>query len=152
MGNHSIQLIKKPGLGNFGEVWEGEFKSTPVAVKMLKSENNVDSQEFLAEAEILKQLRYSKLIQLYGVCSIDEPIYIVTELMCNRSLIEFLKGLGTSANTTFKLESKIAIACQIAEGMAYLESHSFIHRDLAARNILLGDNGIVKIADFGLVR
>ena len=44
------------------------------------------------------------------------------------------------------------MAIQIANGMAYLEFHNFIHRDLAARNVLVGDENIVKVADFGLSR
>lgn len=46
----------------------------------------------------------------------------------------------------------IDMAAQIASGMAYLESQNYIHRDLAARNVLVADNNIVKIADFGLAR
>jgi len=46
----------------------------------------------------------------------------------------------------------IDISAQIASGMAYLEQQNYIHRDLAARNILVGENNIVKIADFGLAR
>src|SRR5207253_2925580 len=51
-----------------------------------------------------------------------------------------------------KLPQLIDMSAQIAAGMAYLESQNYIHRDLAARNVLVGDNNIVKIADFGLAR
>ena len=44
------------------------------------------------------------------------------------------------------------MAAQIAAGMAFLETQNFIHRDLAARNILVGENNVCKVADFGLAR
>lgn len=46
----------------------------------------------------------------------------------------------------------VDIASQVAEGMCYLESQNYIHRDLAARNILVGENNICKVGDFGLAR
>ena len=52
----------------------------------------MDPKDFLAEATIMKKLRHPKLIQLYAVCTQDEPIYIVTELMRNGSLLEYLQG------------------------------------------------------------
>ena len=55
----------------------------------------MDPKDFLAEAAIMKKLRHGKLIQLYAVCTQDEPIFIVTELMRNGSLLEYLRGKAT---------------------------------------------------------
>ncbi len=52
----------------------------------------MDAKDFLAEAQIMKKLRHPKLLQLYAVCTQDEPIYIVTELMRHGSLLEYLQG------------------------------------------------------------
>ena len=52
----------------------------------------MDPKDFLAEAQIMKKLRHQKLIQLYAVCTQDEPIFIITELMRHGSLLEFLQG------------------------------------------------------------
>ncbi|KOB74333.1 SRC protein, partial [Operophtera brumata] len=61
-----VQFVRKLGHGQFGEVWEGLWNNTtPVAVKTLKS-GTMDPKDFLAEAQIMKKLRHSKLIQLYA--------------------------------------------------------------------------------------
>ena len=79
----SIQLKKQLGAGQFGEVWEGIWNGTTlVAVKTLKTEI-VEMKDFLAKLQLVKKLRHEKLIQLYGVCSNGDPVYIVTELMKN---------------------------------------------------------------------
>ena len=52
----------------------------------------MDPKDFLSEAHIMKKLRHPKLIQLYAVCTLEEPIYIITELMKNGSLLEYLQG------------------------------------------------------------
>lgn len=51
----------------------------------------MDPKDFLCEAQIMKKLRHPKLIQLYAVCTMEEPIYIITELMKNGSLLEYLQ-------------------------------------------------------------
>lgn len=77
----SIEMKKKLGAGQFGEVWEGIWNgTTPVAVKTLKP-GTMGIQDFLAESQIMKKLQHEKLIQLYAVCTKGEPVYIVTELM-----------------------------------------------------------------------
>ena len=146
----SIRLVKKLGAGRFGEVWMGVWNgTTEVAVKTIKpSAMAMDASEFLEEAALVKKMRHPKVIQLYAVCTKEEPIYIITELMKHGSLLEYLRGDGRS----LKLPQLIDMGAQVAAGMAYLEKQCYIHRDLAARNILVGECLICKVADFGLVR
>ena len=143
-----IRLVRRLGAGQFGEVWEGLWNNTTsVAVKTLKP-GTMSAAEFLQEAALMKKLRHQKLIQLYAVCTSEEPIYIITELMKHGSLLEYLRGEGRA----LKLPQLIDMSAQVAAGMAYLEEQNYIHRDLAARNILVGDHMICKVADFGLAR
>ncbi|CAJ1077475.1 tyrosine-protein kinase SRK2 [Xyrichtys novacula] len=145
----SIQLLRKLGAGQFGEVFEGLWnETTAVAVKTLKS-GTMDAEDFLREAQIMKRLRHPKLIQLYAVCTMEEPIYIITELMKNGSLLEYLQK---DKGTLLRLSDQVEMAAQVAAGMAFLELQNYIHRDLAARNVLVGENNICKVADFGLAR
>ncbi|KAG9282261.1 tyrosine-protein kinase SRK2 [Astyanax mexicanus] len=101
----SIRLLRKLGAGHFGEVYEGLWNNTPpVAVKTLQPDT-MDSKDFLREAQIMKKLRHPKLIQLYAVCTLGEPIYIITELMSNGNLLEYLQSENThtsSSSSSFK--------------------------------------------------
>lgn len=145
----SIKLLKKLGAGQFGEVFEGRWnETTSVAVKTLKP-GTMDAEDFLREAQLMKRLRHPKLIQLYAVCTMEEPIYIITELMNNGSLLEYL---NKDKGVTLGISQQIEMAAQVAAGMAFLELQNYIHRDLAARNVLVGENNVCKVADFGLAR
>ena len=140
----SIELKKRLGARQFGEVWEGIWNATtPVTVNTLKTEI-VEMKDFLAKLQLVKKLQHDKLLQLYGVCTTDEPVYIVTEFMKNGSLPKYLQGEGRR----LKLPELINIAAQVASGMAYLEAQQLVLQNLGARNIYVGEGNSVKIADF----
>ena len=145
----SLRFQRRLGAGQFGEVWQGIWNnSTAVAVKVLIPEK-MSPTDFLQEAVLMKKLRHDKIVRLYAVCTLEEPIYIITELVKNGALLDYLQK-GQGKNLT--IPELIDMAAQIADGMAFLEGHHIIHRDLAARNILVGENNDCKIANFGLAR
>ncbi|KAH8868608.1 Tyrosine-protein kinase Src42A [Schistosoma japonicum] len=145
----SIILKEKIGQGQFGEVFKAVWnKTTIVAVKTLKP-SSCDAADFLREAQTMKRLHHPNLIQLYAVCTQTEPFYIVTEYMSKGSLLNYLQS---PEGHVLDMQCLIMMAAKIASGMAYLESRRHIHRDLAARNVLVGEQHVVKIADFGLAR
>ncbi|KAM4695228.1 tyrosine-protein kinase FRK [Discoglossus pictus] len=146
---NSLRFLKKLGHGQFGEVWEGLWNNTTsVAIKTLKP-GSMKPQDFLREAHLMKNLSHPKLIKLYAVCTLEEPVYIITELMRHGSLQTYLQN---DNGATIQLPQQVDMAAQVASGMAYLERQNFIHRDLAARNVLVGENSVYKVADFGLAR
>ena len=143
----SIHIVKRLHVGEFSEVWEGIWNDTTVAAVKIFKTGTMPAQEFLAEAEVMKKLRHPKVLRLFAVCTREEPIYIITELMTKGDLLNYLQqGEGRH----LKLPTLIDIGAQVAHGMDYLESQRYIHRNLAARNVLVGDGNIAKIADFGM--
>ena len=145
---HTLRLTKKLEAGQFGEVWMGEWNGKiPVAIKTLK-EGTMPVQKFLQEAQLMMHLLHPNLIQLYAVCTKEEPIYIVTELMKHGSLLDYLRNDGRALHVT-KL---IDMSAQVASGMAYLEAQSVIHCNLAAKNVFVGENLVCKVANFSLAR
>ena len=73
----------------------------------------MEVQDFVAEAQEMKRLHHPNLLQLYGVCTLEEPIYIITELMKHGSLLEYLR---TGDGRYIKEPQMIDILAQIAAG------------------------------------
>ncbi|CAI2722964.1 unnamed protein product [Schistosoma spindalis] len=146
-----IIMRQKLGCGQYGDVYEAVWKrfNSVVAVKTLKQDVNLNVNDFLKEAAIMKKLRNRNLVQLLGVCTREPPLYLITEYMPNGNLLNYLRTRSPGELTPLTL---LYMAVQIASGMAYLEANNFIHRDLAARNCLVGDQHLIKVADFGLAR
>lgn len=157
------------GEGNFGQVIKAMIKKDgtkmSAAVKMLKefaSEN--DHRDFAGELEVLCKLgQHPNIINLLGACENKGYLYIAIEYAPYGNLLDFLrksrvletdpafaKEHGTASTLTS--QQLLQFAADVATGMHYLSDKQFIHRDLAARNVLVGENLVAKIADFGLSR
>ncbi|XP_028260196.1 tyrosine-protein kinase receptor Tie-1 isoform X2 [Parambassis ranga] len=157
------------GEGNFGQVIKAMIKKDgnkmSAAIKMLKefaSEN--DHRDFAGELEVLCKLgQHPNIINLIGACENRGYLYIAIEYAPYGNLLDFLrksrvletdpafaKEHGTASTLTS--QQLLQFAVDVANGMHYLSDKQFIHRDLAARNVLVGDNLVAKIADFGLSR
>ena len=144
----SIQFIKKLGTGHFSEVWQGKWcATTEIAVKELKP-GVVSANEFSQAVALMAQLIHPQVVQLYAVCTQEEPIYIITELMKHGSLLEYLRGDGHS----LKLPQLIDMGKQVADGMTYLEKKNYVYQDLAARNILVAETHVCKVKAISTAR
>ena len=106
----SLTFVKLLGSGMFGEVYEGRWnKTTEVAIKTLR-QGSMTSEAFLHEALIMHKLRHEKLVRLFAVCSKCEPIYIITELMANGNLLNYLRS---PIGKNLKLPVLIDMATQV---------------------------------------
>ncbi|KAF1861363.1 hypothetical protein Lal_00025647 [Lupinus albus] len=146
------QLIygNRVGSGSFGDLYRGTYCSQDVAIKVLKPERiSTDMlKEFAQEVYIMRKIRHKNVVQFIGACTRPPNLCIVTEFMSRGSLYDYLhKQRGV-----FKLQSLLKIATDVSKGMNYLHQNNIIHRDLKTANLLMDENELVKVADFGVAR
>ncbi|XP_058680074.1 muscle, skeletal receptor tyrosine-protein kinase isoform X2 [Ammospiza caudacuta] len=174
---NNIEYVRDIGEGAFGRVFQARAPGllpyepfTMVAVKMLKEEASADMQaDFQREAALMAEFDNPNIVKLLGVCAVGKPMCLLFEYMAYGDLNEYLRDRSPrnlcslaqgSLDTRLRLPNPLALCCtsqlciakQVAAGMAYLSERKFVHRDLATRNCLVGENMVVKIADFGLSR
>ncbi|KAJ0873146.1 putative protein kinase RLK-Pelle-CrRLK1L-1 family [Helianthus annuus] len=127
-------------------------KNGTVAIKRIFS--RVDGEQgFLAEIEMLIKCRHPNVVSLLGFCEEGSEMILVYEYVSNGSLDDYLGNIENMTNLTWL--QRVQISLDIAHGLHYLHTsteykQSIIHRDIKSANILLDDNWVAKIADFGL--
>jgi len=140
---------KRVGKGNFGEVYDGDYLGTRVAIKKLYFVNDEMMQKYIErEMDTLTNLAHPNIVQFMGLCIELEDIYIVTEFVPGGDLRAILKD----ENKEIPWDVRSDIAKQLAAAMNYLHSRNIIHRDLKSHNLLVGDGWKIKVCDFGLAR
>ncbi|KAG8384590.1 hypothetical protein BUALT_Bualt04G0133700 [Buddleja alternifolia] len=145
------------GRGGFGKVYKGLIDNgrDTVAIKRLKSNSNQGAHEFLTEIETLSELRHVNLVSLIGYCNEQGAMILVYEYMACGTLADHLYKLARGSNSCSSLtwKQRLNICIGASRGLDYLHTgHSLIHRDVKASNILLDDNFIAKVSDFGLAK
>ena len=128
-------------------------KST-VAIKRIS--NRVDKQGeqgFLAEIEMLSKCKHQNVVSLLGFCDEGDEMILIYEYISNGSIDDYLGDHDKLMNLTWA--QRMQICLDIAHGLNYLHTSTkdkptIIHRDIKSANILLDDNWVAKIGDFGL--
>ncbi|XP_007115626.1 tyrosine-protein kinase ABL1 isoform X3 [Physeter macrocephalus] len=138
-----------PGQRSISLRYEGRVYHYRINTASDGKEDTMEVEEFLKEAAVMKEIKHPNLVQLLGVCTREPPFYIITEFMTYGNLLDYLRECNRQEVNAVVL---LYMATQISSAMEYLEKKNFIHRDLAARNCLVGENHLVKVADFGLSR
>ncbi|XP_071720412.1 uncharacterized protein [Rutidosis leptorrhynchoides] len=131
-------------------------KNSYVAIKRIFSRvDGQGEQGFFAEIEMLSNCKHRNIVSLLGFCDEGPEMILVYEFCPNGSLDEYFGNTDNVTNLTWA--QRIQISIDIAQGLKYLHTSTecrktIIHRDIKSANILLDENWVAKIADFGLSR
>src|SRR5688572_28055872 len=144
------QLLDLLGAGGAGEVYAGHDPQLdrPVAVKRLRADvaSSADRIQLAHEARINARLEHPNIVRVYDFLTVGNDDYIVSEYIDGSSLSELLVPESPD------VEGHLATALAIIRGLSYAHAAGVVHLDLKTENVLIGRDGVPKIADFGIAQ
>ena len=148
--NDRYQIIRTLGEGGMANVYLGydTILERNVAVKVLRGDLANDEKfvrRFQREALSASSLSHPNIVEMYDVGEDDGQYYIVMEYVEGKTLKQLLKKRGSLTITEV-----IDIMSQLTDGMAHAHDSFIIHRDIKPQNIMILENGVIKITDFGI--
>jgi serine/threonine-protein kinase len=150
--SNRYELIEIIGQGGMAIVYKAKDKllNRFVAVKVLRQEFTHDEQfikKFKRESQSAASLSHQNIVNIYDVGVQEDIHYIVMELVNGKTLKKFIKE-----SIKVNWEKTISIALQIASALEHAHKNHIIHRDIKPHNIIITQEGVAKVADFGIAR
>jgi hypothetical protein len=141
------EVIGRGGMGVVHRAWDLHLQRY-VAVKILRGRatDPVGRARFRAEGQTLARLSHPGLITLLDAQTDGDEPYLVMELVDGESLTKFCEGHGMA------VDEVAAVGAAVAEALEHVHRRRIVHRDITPSNVLIGRDGRVKLADFGVAR
>ncbi|HJL18305.1 MAG TPA: protein kinase [Sandaracinaceae bacterium LLY-WYZ-13_1] len=165
-GNY--ELIERIAEGGMAEVWRARsrgvagFEKTVVIKRVLPSllERPRFAELLIREAKIAARLSHPNIVQIFDLGEVEGGYFIAMEYLRGRDLAAALSQRSLDEEATFGLSLRLWIAAEVAKALDYAhraegddgKSMQIVHRDVSPQNVLLGFEGEVKVADFGIAR
>ena len=151
LGNR-YEIIRQIGNGGMATVYKAKCHvlNRYVAVKVLKDEYTTDSEfvkRFNIEAQAVASLTHPNIVSVYDVGKEDNLYYIVMELVQGKTLKEIINEDGA-----LSWKWAVNIAIQIASALEAAHKNNIVHRDIKPHNIIITEDGIAKVTDFGIAK
>ena len=148
--NDRYEIIKSIGEGGMANVYlaNDTILDRKVAVKVLRGDLSTDEKfirRFKREALSVSNLSHPNIVEVYDVGEEDGNYYIVMEYIEGKTLKQLLQKRGA-----LTLTEVIDIMTQLTDGLSHAHEAYIIHRDIKPQNIMIEDNGLIKITDFGI--
>ena len=152
MLNNRYEILEKIGNGGMATVYKAKCHvlNRYVAIKILKDEFTTDSEfirRFNTEAQSAASLTHPNIVSIYDVGNEDNLYYIVMELIQGKTLKEIINEDGV-----LSWKWSVNIAIQIASALETAHKHNIIHRDIKPHNIIITEDGMAKVTDFGIAK
>ncbi len=145
------RVLEKLGEGGMGVVYRAQdlHLDRPVALKVLPPEKVADpdrKRRFVQEAKAASALNHPHIINIYDIASEGGVDFIAMEYVAGKTLDQLIPRKG------MRLTEALKIAVQVADALSAAHAVGIIHRDIKPSNVMVGDQGRVKVLDFGLVK